>query len=297
MKSFTYRPRTAEVLDRRATQQGGEFQSFIRDEYRTYSAKKGENIFRILPPTWDDTDAYGDHYGIDIYVHYSVGPDNATVLCPFKMKDEPCPLCEERVRLERKHDEESKEFKPTRRVLVWGRDKKDEARGVVAWAMPYTCDRDIAKITKDKSTGERYQIDNPEEGYDVYFDREGESMTTKYTGWQLARRPTRVSTEDIEYIMENPLPNVLLWRDYDEIKRLYEGASERAHVQENKPITSGRVALPVQRTAVVEEETTAEDEPPFETEEVHTPVQEVLPPPDQSPVSRAAALKARLASR
>lgn len=225
--AFKYRARSSEQLEKRAEQQGGDFQGFISDEFKTYAPKKGDNWIRILPPTWDDP----AHYGMDVHVHYGIGPDRASAVCIAKQPHPTtgqlsrCPICEARARAEKAADEElAKELKPSRRVLVWLLDKREEDKGPQLWAMPWSVDRDIVKISRDKRSGEVYVIDHPDEGYDVMFDKEGEQLQTKYTGMQLARRASSVDSEHLEYIEGAPLPFTLRWRDYDELKTMFDGS-------------------------------------------------------------------------
>ena len=218
--AFKYERRSPQTVEKRATQQGGDFQGFISDAYKTYSPKKGDNWIRILPPTWEDA----DHYGYDVHVHYQVGPDKAAVVCNFKQFNERCPICDARTKAERDNDEElAKDLKPSKRVCVWLIDMKDPDKGALIWPMPWSLDRDISKISKDKRSGETYYIDDPEEGYDLMFDKEGEQITTKYTGVQLARRPSSVDPQRMQYVVHNPLPDTLLLRTYDEVMALYSG--------------------------------------------------------------------------
>ena len=79
--AFEYKKRSQEALDKRATQQGGDFQGFLLDDFRTYAVKKGDNWIRFLPPTFDGA----THYGMDVWVHYGIGPDNASAICIASM--------------------------------------------------------------------------------------------------------------------------------------------------------------------------------------------------------------------
>jgi hypothetical protein len=185
--AFQYKKRDAGAWEKRASQQGGDYQGFIVDEAKVYTPKKGDNFVRILPPTFENA----DHYGIDVWVHYGIGPDRASAICLQKMKNMPCPLCEARARAERGGDEDlAGELKPSRRVMVYMLDRKDEAAGPQVWSMPWTLDREVCKISRDKRTGQVYAIDDPNEGYDLSFEREGEGMMVKYAGIQLSRRPS-----------------------------------------------------------------------------------------------------------
>src|ERR1700747_1884482 len=105
----------------RKRESGSTFQGFILDEVQGFSPKK-ENWVRFAPPTWEDA----SHYGIDIWVHYSVGPENASVLCLYKMTGKPCPVCEAHASAEAAGREDADRLKPTRRVLVWLVNRNDE---------------------------------------------------------------------------------------------------------------------------------------------------------------------------
>jgi hypothetical protein len=220
---FTYRVRSTEQWDKRANQTGSDFEGWLKEEYRLYTPAKGENHVRILPPSpaWKDA----NHYGIDVSVHYQVGPDKASVICLFKMLAKPCPICEARVRAEKARDEDqARELRVAKRVLAFILNRKDENQGVLAWGMPYTIDREISKSSRDRTTGAYFVIDHPEEGYDIYFDKDGEGINTKYSGVNLARRSSSINPKVLDWLETHALPDALRWRDYDEVKRLFEGA-------------------------------------------------------------------------
>jgi hypothetical protein len=287
--SFRYQARSDEDWERRASQQGGNFQGYVSDEFRLYTVKKGENAIRILPPTWDGA----KHYGMDIYTHFSVGPDKATVLCPFKMAEQKCPVCEARALAEKRGDEEMvKDLRPSKRVLVWVIDRKDEDKGPLVWGMPWTLDRDITKVSRDRMTGKFYFVDHPEEGFDIYFDKDGEGIGTKYTGVVLARRATTVDEDWIKFVQNHPLPDTLLVRDYDEIKDLFDGGKAAApEADAPRPIERARQAAngagrpaserptPTGRPTLTRAAKPAADELPFDTTAGDPPSDE--PPPEE----------------
>jgi gp32 DNA binding protein like len=222
-KGFQYRKPTTSDIDKRANQSLGSFEGYLKDDYPKYTAKKGENAIRILPRHADEQAPY---YGEEVYVHYNVGPDKASVLCAQKMAGEPCPICEERARAERRHDEEAaSEMKPNRRVIMWIVDRKEESKGPQVYDCPPTVDRDIAKASKDRETGTFQAIDDPYQGWDIYFDRDGEGLQTKYSGYSMAKRQTSVEDRWLDYITNNPLLDTLRIRSYDEVKVLFEGGS------------------------------------------------------------------------
>jgi hypothetical protein len=249
MSSFKYAPRSNEAWAKR--EKGSTFEGFIKDQYMGFSPKK-DNWIRFLPPTWDNP----SHYGIDIWVHYSVGPENANVLCLYKMTGKPCPVCEAHAVAEAAGREDANNLKATRRVLVWVVNRKEEKdRKPQYWAQPQTVDKEVTKICRDRVTGQLYYIDHPDQGYDVTFDKDGEGMTTKYNGFQIARQASSVEDVYLDYALANPLPEILQWRSYDEVKDLFEGTAgpttqlhpgQASHpiAEVPKPIATGPVVVP-----------------------------------------------------
>lgn len=224
---FTYRSRNKEQISKRANQTGGGFDSIIKDKYNTFNPKEGDHRVRILPPTWDDA----EHFGHDIYVHFGIGPDNQSYLCHEKMRGEQDPIDEERRRAQNDGDSEyAKELSAKQRVAVWVIDRDNEEEGPMVWSMPWTVDRDIADLMCDRRTGEIFEIDNPEEGYDVDIKRHGSGKQTRYTV-QIARRATplhddpEVMEEWLNYILDNPIPETFNFYDYDHIDLVFSGGT------------------------------------------------------------------------
>lgn len=233
--AFQYQRRDAQAWDKRANQRGGDFVGFVKDDYQMYPVEKGDNFIRFLPPTWENA----EHYGLDVYIHYNIGPDNGSVLCLAKMAQssvaairkacpgDRCPICEARQRAERAGDNELKDELTSRKsVLAWILNRKDEKKGPQVWRMPWTLDRDITKLCKDPRTGELYFIDDPENGYDLSFEKQGDQLTTKYVGIQLARRPSSIDQDFLDYVVECELPDTLQFMEYDDIQKLFEGGAQ-----------------------------------------------------------------------
>jgi hypothetical protein len=219
--SYRYEGRSKADIDKRSSQGANEFDKYLVESVKMFKPNDKDNTIRILPPTW----AKPKHYGLDIYVHYGVGPDRQTYLCLHKMKDEKCPICEERKMAQNDGDEKlAKELEPKRRVLVYVIDRDNEKEGLQAWAMPWTVDRDICKISVDKKSGEVLPIDNPDEGYDVEFEKKGAKDRTEYLGIAVARRESSLGNDRwLEEAVETPLPETLVYYDYDHIAKAFGG--------------------------------------------------------------------------
>ena len=86
--AFKYRgkERTVESVTRRSRESSGNFESYVLSDVKMFKPKEGENNVRILPPTWEDVDKWGDGWEIAAHLHYGIGPDNGAYLCLDKMK-------------------------------------------------------------------------------------------------------------------------------------------------------------------------------------------------------------------
>lgn len=223
---FRYQPHSAEELQQRASSDS-KFDKILKGHIKMWKPNDGGNRVRILPATWKDA----KHWGLDIKVHYGVGADRQTYLCLHTMKGEPDPIHEEYQSFVREADPDNKDdakylkdLKGTDRVLVYLVDRDAPKEGVQAWAMPSGLDRDLVKLTTDKGTGEVLNVDDPENGYDVTFEKNGKGVNTKYEAVAIARRSTPLGNDDwLDYAVENPLPDQLVYFDYDYIKRMFGG--------------------------------------------------------------------------
>jgi hypothetical protein len=232
---YTYEPRSAESVRKRA-QDDSKFDKLLKPHIKMWTPNDGDNNIRIVPPTW----AKPEHFAYDIYVHYGVGPDRQSYLCLFKMKGEPDPINDERERFRRDMDSENKDDKEylkeltaKQRGLIYLIDRDNEKEGVQAWAMPHGLDMDIVKVSVDKQSGEVLPIDHPEDGYDIFFEKNGKGINTKYEGVAIARRSSPLGKAAwLDFAVENPLPDQLQYFDYDYIAKAFGGGG--AHKESDR---------------------------------------------------------------
>jgi len=222
---FSYQKRDPSTMRKRSEQWGNERDSFLKDHVPTWKPNDGENVIRILPPSWDGA----DHYGLDVYVHYSVGPDNSTYLDLSRMKKGPDPITEEMQRARQSGDEEyAKQLESKKRVLVYLIDRDKPKEGPMLWAMPWTVDKEIAIHSWDSRTQEALPIDSPDDGFDVIINRQGKGARTEYTV-KIARNPSPLNiTPEIADLLENhPLPECLNFYSYEQIQKAFLGGSKK----------------------------------------------------------------------
>lgn len=209
---------------------GGSFESYLADGVTYYKPREGENNIRLLPCGWEDIKTWGKNWDIEVWVHMGIGVNEDNYLCLDKMKGEECPICQAALNAEDKDEKRSLSRKL--RPLAYVIDRDNERAGPQAYAMPITLNKEIHARSRNKKTRARYKIDHPEEGFDVSFTKEGKNLNTKYVQVNVdIGNPSPLSTKEarantwLEYIMEHPLPELLVYYEADHIEAVLNGAS------------------------------------------------------------------------
>lgn len=224
-RKFQYVPRSSDQVKDRQDRAGNDREDILVKGVDKFAPHKGDNCIRILPPTWDDA----EHFGLDVYVHYGVGSDNGSFLCPRMMKTGDCCICEERKQAEADGDEDyMRKLAYSHRVLYYLLDRDDEKKGVQVWAAPFaSIDKNVTAQTRDSRSGEILNIDDPDEGYDVEFTKEGEKERTKYSGVRVVRHSSDLGRDQDEYletVMETPLTDLLVHASNEHIENVFFGS-------------------------------------------------------------------------
>lgn len=234
-KKFVYHDRPAGTVAAHANQSVGSYDSFLGSRFPMYKVRDGHNSIRIMPPTFDYEKLGVDpHYGMEIHVHYGVGPDEAAYLCRHEMLGELCSLCDERRALAGVDPDAAKALKPVKRYLVWLIDRYEPTAGPKVYAMSASMDKEFCLRSRNKKTGAVLKIDHPEVGYDLEFFKEGSKKNTQYRGYEVSREPSPLSDNPTEaekwldYIQQNPVDSALQWYDDAYIVGVFQGAAERA---------------------------------------------------------------------
>lgn len=247
-RSFKYARRSEADVKARANQSTGNFASFIKSQYKKYKMRDGKNIIRVLPPTWEKP----DHYGYDIWLNYGVGADNESYLSLSKMNNEKDPLAEARIVANREGDEElAKQLQPRKRVIMWVIDRQAEEEGPQVFDAPVTVDKAMANISLDEDTKEVIFIDDPEEGCDFRFYKEGQGLKTDYDASRMKlMKPGPLSQDEeqqnewLEFVKENQLPDVLNFYDYEHISAVFDGKGpSKSDDEDKKPVRTRAKAV------------------------------------------------------
>jgi hypothetical protein len=254
MAKFQYKRRNADNVKKRMNQSATNRDGFINDDVDMYKVKDGDNLVRFLPPTFENLNgADAEHYGLDVFVHYDVGTDGSSFLCLEQNFNEPCPICQARLEMEAEGlKEEADKLKARKRVLIYVIDRDNEDAGPLVWSAPWTVDKDVSMRSYDKRSGEVYYPDDPEDGFDIEFAREGKGRTTKYVGVQLARKSSALSRDEdemdewLDKIAGNPLHKILIKPDAERMEKAFNagmgmsGGKEDEDEKEEKPSRSSR---------------------------------------------------------
>lgn len=224
---FVYKERSVDAVKSRAERTGGRFDSPISAKVDTFKPKVGDNMIRIMPPTWDDH----DHYGYQVFVHTYIGPDNSNYLCLRKMKGERCAICEEHQRARAAGEqEEAKALEPKEQFWCWSIDRDGDEKDPTpqVYILSWTADRDIAALCYSNRTGKAILIDHPDKGYDLIIKRTGQGLKTRYQ-YQIDRDPTPLHDDEgvqdrlLDWIQDNPIPSVLNFYDNDYLEKVLVG--------------------------------------------------------------------------
>lgn len=273
-RSFRYQPRGKESVRERANMRGGDFDSIIKPKIKVYKMRDGKNVIRILPPTWEDA----KHYGLDVYINYNIGVDNQSYLSLSKMKGEKDPLAEAKREAERGGDKKlSKDLTPRQRIGFFIIDRQDEDEGPQFMLCPFSLDKAIANLSFDEDTKEVIFIDDPVNGCDVRFFKEGSGLNTDYPGEKIKILKSSPLHEDeavendwLDFVQENPVPECLQYYDYDHIATVFDGQAGRPETDDEAEARPSRRApqpqtepeAPVRRRPAVAAD---DEEPPLET--------------------------------
>jgi hypothetical protein len=199
----------AALRNARAQESKGYDSPYTRD-LQSFKPAEGKNRIRLMGVPGET------NHSVTIHVHYGVGADRASYLCLNHNDDSitggkgECPICAEQLKAslaasrmpegaakeEAKKEANGLRAKPRRFTLLVDRSKPEE--GLKFWSMPASIDANIVDQMDDVDTGEFRMVDDPYEGHDVAFKRDGQGINTKYTGEQIAPKPTPLSTNDTQ---------------------------------------------------------------------------------------------------
>ena len=215
--------------------QGPSRRGYFKSGIPTYNPKENRNCVRIVPPF--EAAEIGS-WGLDVHFHRNVGPNNDFAICNNRMFSLNCYICELQTSELWDSDRElAKSYYPDWRILVWVIDRMlpedDPLYGVpILWSCPRTLCEEILIQSTRKDADVVVDISDPDTGRDVYFDRIGTGVQTKYKGVQIGESDIPLGEEVLEHMDE--FSEVLVVLEYDEVKSMFLGSGADEHVAESE---------------------------------------------------------------
>lgn len=260
-----------------------------REGITEFKTDMGENVIAIIPP--EDLEIF---YNREVGVHQKIGVDGATVLCPERTFDTPCPICEEYRKISARDvdDEQLDTLYVSRRYLYFIVDvssKAAESKGIRWFNSPASIHDGILAKSKNRATGEPIDVSDPDKGKDVVFEKIKKGGNTSYMVTEFEDRyPIPKEWLDIPTFDE-----VLTKRTYDELYTMLHGVSSEEKSADETPRRSRRT-----------KEEASEEEAPTETrrsrrDKREEPKEESVEEPKDSAdeVEKAADIKEKLRRR
>jgi hypothetical protein len=259
LSKFVYQKRTREQFNAVKNRRGGGFDSYIKREYKKYKMRDGKNLIRFLPPTWGTEDAPANHFAYEAFVNYDIGPDKQSYLSLAKMKQAKDPLDE--ARRTTRDQELAKALNPTRRWLAWIVDRMAPDEGPQVFDYPGKLNTAICTASTDEDTNEIVWVDDPKQGADVRFYKEGQGKTgTSYPGEKVKVLAVSPLSDDaaeakewLDFVAENPITKCLQYYEYDHISMVYNGAAKASDEEDdNETVDEETGEVKSNKTSTVE---------------------------------------------
>lgn len=211
---------------------------------------------------------------LDLWVHYNVGPNEDSVVCPARNYGNPCPICEHVNQLRKEEDSDDdviKEKLPKRRSIyqiVCYDSNDEEAKGVQIWDVAhYFMERHLTELSQKPKRGGFIPYADPDEGKQVYFKRKGQGQfNTEYMAHQFLDRDYVIDDGILDSTIS--LDEAIVVLSYEELRNKYWGGEDTPATgpdeEEEQPTTKPARAAkraPVQKEPEEEEAPQEEKEP------------------------------------
>jgi hypothetical protein len=207
---------------------------------------------------------------LDIWIHYNVGPNEDSVVCPARNYGKPCPICEHINEIRKRDDldedeikERTKEKTPKRRSIyqiVCYDSNDEENKGVQIWDVAhFFMERHLTELSQKPKRGGFIAYADPDEGKQVYFKRKGQGQfNTEYMAHQFLDR---------EYIIDDAILDSTISLDeavvvlsYNELKRKYWGSEDvpaTGPTEEEEEQEQPKTTRPARKPPVTDEDVKA----------------------------------------
>ena len=181
----------------------GRFQGVFKPEVdiSQWSCKEGEHALDILPYEVGEGNPRSKKGEIDyvliLWIHENIGVNSARLVCPARNYKNPCPICEERKKLEDGGADEDtiKVLLPKRRCfynVTCYDSQAEEEKGVQVWEVShYFMEAHLVELSRKSRGGGNIPFSAPEKGSGktILFRKEGKGAgNVKYIGHRFEER-------------------------------------------------------------------------------------------------------------
>lgn len=164
---------------------------YLKTDLAQFTPKDGDNCIRIVPCLGSDPwypEKVGT-WGLDCRVVFLAGHGYFVVEVGKGGKTPHTSKFAEMEREIRNQDpEEARQFRGSRRTVMFVLDLnsgKIEKDSLKIWPAAATLVDDFVRASKNKRTGELIEIEHPEHGRPIFFEKVGSGRSTKYQGVQV----------------------------------------------------------------------------------------------------------------
>jgi hypothetical protein len=208
----------------------------------SFKSLEGSNYIALLPQP------NGSEYFKEIYAHYDVGVNNDAYLCPNKMFNDKCPLCDYAKKLKNSGEpsEVFSDFLPRKRYLFFILDMTDkvtQTKGIKLFDAPFAIMKGIIGISENPRTKELIDVSDPDENINVVYSRKGtKKNSTEYGDFQKEERTKPIPEKFLEEVPSfedifvepdiNAMNESLLVSDEDDNEKEPPRRSTGQHVSE-----------------------------------------------------------------
>jgi len=252
--------RTRESYEKR--EDSGQFKSFFVDssDLKFWKVVEGPHLIDVLPYKAGPSDPQGTKEGdwtyvMIIWVHYGVGVNQDSYVCPARNFNLPCPICEYREEIRRQEDYDEdlvKELTPKRRSIYWVvcyDSEKEEAKGpqifdVAHWYM----EKYLVSLAKTPERGGQKAVvpyipfSDIDEGKTISFEKKGQKRNTEYVGHKFIDRNYVLPFELVDTLL--PLDSLVKICDYDTIKAAFYGGADGGELAPPPPVAEAPAPTP-----------------------------------------------------
>lgn len=245
--------RVKKSYNRRQGQNKSYFKSDIDATF--WKVSEDDHIIDIIPyfaGNFDPLTKPGEPtYGLEIYAHQGVGPDERAVVCMLENYGKPCPICEHRQELRSQYPDDKDMWKhlyPKRRMvynIICYDSAKEEEKGIQVWEVAWWfSERHFSQLAR---TGKRpgygsvtyTPFADPDEGKMISFSREGQgAQNTQFLAHKFIDREVPISEEILAQALV--LDELLYIPTYEEVYSMYyqtefEGDSSQSKTSKSEP--------------------------------------------------------------